>query len=144
LQRLSTMFTCGWPRRALLLLRIAIVAILTQDGILAWMGALQREPISLHIVAAIAGVFLLLGLWTPVAGAIVALSEIGIVPTAHAHPQYTIPLQRKASLSHFWDRALCPSTPACLAESVSLSEFPRGEYHPSKEGMELNPVGSMR
>jgi uncharacterized membrane protein YphA (DoxX/SURF4 family) len=102
LQRLSTMFTCGWPRRALLLLRIGIVAILTQDGILAWMGALQREPISLHIVAAIAGVFLLLGLWTPVAGAIVALSEIGIVLKAHAHPQYTIPLQRKASLSHFW------------------------------------------
>jgi putative oxidoreductase len=92
LQRLSTMFPCGWPGRALLLLRPGIVAILTQDGILAWMGALQREPISLHIVAAIAGVFLLRGLWTPVAGAIVALSEIGIVLTGYAHPQYTIPL----------------------------------------------------
>jgi hypothetical protein len=65
LQRLFTMFPCGWPGRALLLLRLGIVATLTQDGILAWMGALQREPISLHIVAVIAGVFLLLGLWTP-------------------------------------------------------------------------------
>jgi hypothetical protein len=90
LQRLFTMFPCGWPRRALLLLLLGIVAILTQDGILAWMGALQREPISLHIVAPIAGVFLLLGLWAPVAGAIVALSEIGIVLTGTAHPQSTI------------------------------------------------------
>jgi hypothetical protein len=78
------MFPCGWPGGALLLLRLGIVAVLTQDGILAWMGALQREPISLLIVAAIAGVFLRLGLWTPIAGAIVALSEIGIVLTGYA------------------------------------------------------------
>jgi putative oxidoreductase len=90
LQRIFAMFPCGWPGRALLLLRLGIVAILIQDGILAWTGALQREPILLQVVAAIAGVFLLLGLWTPVAGAIVALSEIGIVLTATARPQSTI------------------------------------------------------
>ena len=75
------MFPYGWPGRRLLLLRLGVVAILTHDGIRAWMGAPQREPIALYVVAAIAGVSLLLGLWTPVAGAIMALSEIGIVLT---------------------------------------------------------------
>jgi hypothetical protein len=145
LQRLFAMFPYGWPGRRLLLLRLGVVAILTHDGIRAWMGAPQREPIALYVVAAIAGVSLLLGLWTPVAGAIMALSEIGIVLTGAAHLQSTILFwRRKVSLSHFWDRALCPSTLACLAESLSISEFPRAECHPSKERIELNQVGSMR
>jgi hypothetical protein len=36
--KVFTMFPCGWPRRALLLLRLGIVAILTQDGILGWVA----------------------------------------------------------------------------------------------------------
>jgi uncharacterized membrane protein YphA (DoxX/SURF4 family) len=84
------MFPYGWPGRGLLLLRLGVVAILTHDGIRAWMGAPQRESIALQAVAAITGVFLLVGLWTPVAGAIVALSEIWIVLTGTAHPQCTI------------------------------------------------------
>jgi putative oxidoreductase len=101
LQRLFTMCPCGWPGRVLLLLRLGIAAILTQDGILVWMGVLQREPISLYIVAAIAGVFLLLGLWTPVGGAIVALSEIGIVLTGYPHPQCTILLATQGTAPAF-------------------------------------------
>jgi putative oxidoreductase len=84
------MFPHGWPGRGLLLLRLGVVAILTHDGIRAWMGAPQRESIALQIVAATAGVFLLVGLWTPVAGAIVALSEISIVLTGATHPQSSI------------------------------------------------------
>ena len=90
MQRLFPMFPFGWPGRGLLLLRLGLVAILTHDGIQAWMGAPQRESIALQVVAAITGVFLLVGLWTPVAGAIVALSEIGIVLTGTTHPQSTI------------------------------------------------------
>ena len=90
MQRLFAMFPYGWPGRRLLLLRLGVVAILTHDGIRAWIGAPQREPIALYVVAAIAGVCLLLGLWTPVAGAIMALSEIGIVLTGAAHLQSTI------------------------------------------------------
>jgi uncharacterized membrane protein YphA (DoxX/SURF4 family) len=90
LQRLFPMFPYGWPGRGLLLLRLGVVAILTHDGIRAWMGAPQRESIALKVVAAITGVFLLVGLWTPVAGAIVGLSEIWIVLTGTAHPQSTI------------------------------------------------------
>jgi len=84
------MFPYSWPGRGLLLLWVGVAAILTHDGICAWMGAPLRESIALHLFAAIAGVFLLVGLWTPVAGAIVALSEICIVLTGTAHPQSTI------------------------------------------------------
>jgi len=96
LQRLFPMFPFGWPGRGLLLLRLGLVAILTHDGIQAWMGAPQRESIALQAVAAITGVFLLVGLWTPVAGAIVALSEIGIVLTGTTPPQSTILLATQA------------------------------------------------
>jgi uncharacterized membrane protein YphA (DoxX/SURF4 family) len=90
LQRLFPMFPYGWPGRGLLLLRLGLVAILIHDGLQAWLGAPQRESIALQVVAALTGVFLLVGLWTPVAGAIVALSEIGIVLTGTTHPQSTI------------------------------------------------------
>ena len=90
MQRLFPMFPYGWPGRGLLLLRLGVVAILTHDGIRAWMGAPQRESNALQVVAAITGVFLLVGLWTPLAGAIVALSEIWIVLTGTAHPRSTI------------------------------------------------------
>ena len=84
------MFPYGWSGRGLLLLRLGVVAIVTHDGIPIWMGPPHRESIVLQIVAAITGAFLLVGLWTPVAGAIVALSEIWIVLTATAHPQSAI------------------------------------------------------
>ena len=90
MQRLFPMFPYGWPGTGLLLLRLGVVAILTHDGIRALMGTPQLESIALHEVAAIAGVFLLVGLWTPVAGAIVALSEIWIVLTGTAHPESAI------------------------------------------------------
>ena len=90
MQHLFPMFPYGWPGRGLLLLRLGIVAILTHDGIRAWMGGPPRESIELQVVAAITGVFLLVGLWTPVAGAIVALTEIWIVLTGAAYPQSAI------------------------------------------------------
>jgi hypothetical protein len=90
LQRLFPMFPYGWPGTGLLLLRLGVVAILTHDGIRAWMGGPPRESIELQVVAAITGVFLLVCLWTPVAGAIVALTEISIVLTGAAHPQSAI------------------------------------------------------
>ena len=69
------MFPNGWPGRALLLLRLVAAPILIHDGIGALMGGPQRESIALQIVAAIAGIFLLVGLWTPIAGAFVASTE---------------------------------------------------------------------
>jgi len=46
----------------------------------------------LHIVAGGAGVLLLLGLWTPVAGIIVAASEVGIIFLDRGDPWVPITL----------------------------------------------------
>jgi len=84
------MFPNGWPGRGLLLLRAVVAVILIHDGVAALIGAPQRESIALQVITAIAGVFLLVGLWTPIAGTIVALSEIWIVLTGTDHPRGTI------------------------------------------------------
>jgi len=113
---------------------------LTHDGIRAWMGAPQRESIALQVVAAITGVFLLVGSWTPVAGAIVALSEIWIVLTGTTHPQSTILLATQGVALAFLGQGSLSIDARLFGESVSISEFPRAECHPSKEGIELTPV----
>jgi uncharacterized membrane protein YphA (DoxX/SURF4 family) len=84
------MFPNGWPGGGLLLLRVVVGLILIHDGIGALIGVPQRESIALQVVAAIAGIFLLVGLWTPIAGAIVAPSELWIALTGTDHPRGTI------------------------------------------------------
>jgi putative oxidoreductase len=42
------------------------------------MGVHQRESFILEVIAASAGIFLLVGLWTPIAGAVVAVTELWI------------------------------------------------------------------
>jgi uncharacterized membrane protein YphA (DoxX/SURF4 family) len=76
LQRLFSMFPNGWPGWGLLLLRVVVAVILIHDGVVAMMGVPQPESIAFQVIVAIAGVFLLAGLSTPIAGAILALSEI--------------------------------------------------------------------
>jgi len=48
---------------------------LIHDGIVGLIGPPQRESIALQVIAAI---FLLIGLWTPIAGAVVTLAEVSI------------------------------------------------------------------
>ena len=84
------MFPNGWPGRGLLLLRLVVGLILIHDGIAALVGAPQRESIALQVVAAVAGIFLLVGFWTPIASAIVAVSEIWIALGGTDHLRGTI------------------------------------------------------
>jgi putative oxidoreductase len=79
LQRLFSMFPNGWPGRALLLLRIAAAAILIRDGVANLVGQSRWDVIALQSVAIAAGIFLLVGLWTPVVGVIVAILGIWTV-----------------------------------------------------------------
>ena len=100
MQRLFPMFPNGWPGRGLFLLRLVVVLILIHDGVGAWMGMPQPGSIALQVSAAmaktfevgaaIAGIFLLVGLWTPIASVVVALSEIGIALTGADQMQVTI------------------------------------------------------
>jgi uncharacterized membrane protein YphA (DoxX/SURF4 family) len=84
------MFPHGWPGRGLLLLRLVIGFFLIHDGIVGLMGPSQRESIALQVIAAIAGIFLLIGLWTPVAGALVTLSELCTALRGTDHPRSMI------------------------------------------------------
>jgi putative oxidoreductase len=89
-QRLFSMFPDGWPGRGVFLLRLVVGILVIQDGITALMGTSQRELATLLIMAAIAGVFLLIGLWTPIAGALMAASEFWIAVRGTAHLRSTI------------------------------------------------------
>lgn len=73
------MFPNGWPGRALLLLRVAAAAILIRDGVANLVGQSRWDLIALQSVAIVAGIFLLVGLWTPVVGVIVAILGIWAV-----------------------------------------------------------------
>ena len=72
------MFPNGWPGRGLLLLRLVVGSFLIHDGFVGLMGAPQRESIALQVIAAIAAILLLIGLWTPIAGTLVTLTELCI------------------------------------------------------------------
>ena len=100
MQRLFPMFPNGWPGRGLLLLRLVVVLILIHDGMTAWMGIPQPGSIAqqvsaaiaevFEVGAAIAGIFLLVGLWSPIASVVIALSEMGIALTSADQMQATI------------------------------------------------------
>ena len=79
LQRLYSNFANAGPGKGLFILRLAISSFLISDG----RTALLERPQSgngLHsTLAAGAGVFLCLGLWTPIAGAITAILELYLV-----------------------------------------------------------------
>ena len=79
------MFPCGWPGRALFLLRIVAGVLPIYDGITRPMGVTQHESLALQIIAASAGIFLLAGLWTPVAGALLTATQVWIALSGTDH-----------------------------------------------------------
>jgi putative oxidoreductase len=77
-QRLFSNFANGWPGRGLLFQRALTAAVLTHcvvsrltEG--SWFAALPE------LIAAGLGIFILVGLWTPLAGTLVALTEVWIL-----------------------------------------------------------------
>ena len=79
LQRLFSTFADGWPGLGLLLQRLLTGTILLYCGITHLGKASQFVPITPHVIAAGAGILLLVGLWTPVGGALVTIVELWIV-----------------------------------------------------------------
>jgi uncharacterized membrane protein YphA (DoxX/SURF4 family) len=77
LQRLFSTFPDGWPGAGLLLLRIGAAIPLIYFGISGTAGSLDQPlHVALRIIAAGGGLFLLMGLWTPIAGLVVAADEL--------------------------------------------------------------------
>src|SRR5438270_5407782 len=84
LQRLFSTFPDGWPGSGLLLLRLGAGIALVCLGISGFLAF--REPVNIarDLLAAIAGVFLVTGLWTPVMGALITIDELWIALSAYS------------------------------------------------------------
>jgi putative oxidoreductase len=79
------MFPNGWPGRALLLLRLVAGAILIYDGVYGLLGPGRIDLIVQQAIAIIAGLLLVVGLWTPIAGAIVTVLELWAIVVGTDH-----------------------------------------------------------
>src|SRR5262249_12746870 len=79
-QRLFSTFPCGLPGAGLLLLRAVTATPLIRAGLLT---ASTPAPVVVEVAIAAAAVLLLIGLWTPLAGGVIAVAEFGL---AFTHP----------------------------------------------------------
>ena len=83
MQRLFSTFADGWPGGGLLLQRLLAGGVLVYCGIASVAAAPHVELAAPQILGAAAGALLLAGLWTPLAGSLVAIVEAWI---AFSHP----------------------------------------------------------
>jgi len=77
-QRLFSGFADGWPGTGLLLLRLLTGAVVIHFGIANLREAPPLPTAVLQIIGIGGGILLLVGLWTPVAGALAAIVEAPI------------------------------------------------------------------
>ena len=80
MQRLFSTFPCGLPGAGLVLVRALAAIPLIQAGLLT---ASLPAPDLVAVVLAGAAILLLVGLWTPIAGGLIAVVELGL---AWSHP----------------------------------------------------------
>jgi len=78
LQRLFSTFPNGLPGRGLLLQRIVTATILLCSGFGNIREPSQSHLTLLHVIVSAAGILLLLGLWTPICGTLIAVVEMWI------------------------------------------------------------------
>ena len=78
MQRLFSTFPSGWPGAGLLLLRVFLAIALVYSGVNGVVSSTERIVIAQDLIAAAGGLLLFAGLWTPVAGTLVALAEVWI------------------------------------------------------------------
>ena len=76
MQRLFSSFADGWPGIGLLLLRLLTGAALIHFGIANLPEAPPLATVVLQITGVGAGILLLVGLWTPLTGALAAIVKV--------------------------------------------------------------------
>ena len=82
MQRLFSTFADGWPGAGLLMQRLLVGAALLYC-VAATRGSMVAAP---QVIGALAGLLLIAGLWTPVAGVLVACAEAWTAFSSAAHP----------------------------------------------------------
>jgi uncharacterized membrane protein YphA (DoxX/SURF4 family) len=86
LQRLFSTFPDGWPGTGLLVLRIALGAAVIHEAMFGLAGAAGADAASWQWAAAGGALFLLAGLWTPVTGVLVGLTELWVAFSRRGDP----------------------------------------------------------
>ena len=86
MQRLFSMFPNGWPGRGLLVLRIGTGILLLHEGAGVLLLRGHALPDVFVLLAALAGLLLFFGLWTPFAGFMLACEELGLLLVAGSDP----------------------------------------------------------
>ena len=78
MQRLFSTFANGWPGIGLLLQRLLIAAALLHFGMSHLNGTSDLASIVISLIGAAAGILLLIGLWTPFVGSLIAAVQMWI------------------------------------------------------------------
>jgi putative oxidoreductase len=92
LQRLYSTFAYGWPGVGLLLQRIVAAIMLVRFCLIQLTDSSFSASMVPPVIAACAGILFLVGLWTPVAGALIAVTELWIAVTHLSDPWISIML----------------------------------------------------
>ena len=85
LQRLFSTFPNSWPGVGLLLLRLSLAVALLYFSASGVSNSSEAIVLAQQLVAAAGGLLLLVGLWTPVVGTVVAFGQVWI-----AFPLYSL------------------------------------------------------
>ena len=75
MQRLFSTFPNAWPGAGLLLLRMVVAVPVIADGGKALLSGLSQPTAWVRVLELAGGASLLLGLWTPIGGVLLALSQ---------------------------------------------------------------------
>jgi putative oxidoreductase len=92
LQRLFWTFADGWPGIGLLVQRMTTGALLLYSAAIILPKTSQSAVLAPAFIGAGAGVLLLLGLWTPLAGTLIAMVEMWNVLTHSSSPLFSLTL----------------------------------------------------
>jgi putative oxidoreductase len=92
LQRLFSTFANGWPGVGLLLQRMLTATLLVRFGIIELAGKSFSPSMIPQLIAACAGILLLAGLWSPIAGTLIAAIELWIAFASGGDPWLAIVL----------------------------------------------------
>lgn len=84
------MFPNGWPGRGLLVLRLADGTFLLREGLMDFLHAPPHPLGIVSAVSALAGLFLLVGLWTPVAAVLAAAAEAALLLLGSGAPGHAV------------------------------------------------------
>lgn len=76
MRRLFSSFARGWPGVGLLLMRLVVAVTLLEQAVTRLRAGGVTGPAALAVLSASGAPCLLLGLWTPIAGALVAIIEL--------------------------------------------------------------------